>query len=115
MTKFNSDGKETLTWGEALSPAMKITKQKDADQYFAEYVAYNQKWLDKNPRVDGMTAEDIARTNIGYFAGYYDDAVRERVEKLFHCSHPIFGKITKSKPTMEEAFSAGVQSVQEGE
>lgn len=51
----------------------------------------------------------IERSNLGYFAGYYDHETRARVERLFNCAHPIFGAIAeKGPPTAEEAFMAGV-------
>lgn len=107
MTKFNSENKETLTYGECLSPAMKITDADDAQQYLRAYIAYTQKHLDKEPRENSKTAEQICKINLGYFAGYYDNETRERVEKLFCCSHPIFGSISNGSPTAEEAFEKG--------
>lgn len=108
-TVFNPENKEILTFGECLQPAMQITEQEDATQYLEKYVAYIQKKLDEEPRDDDMTAEAIAKANLGYFAGYYDNEVRARVEKLFLCSHPIFGKIEETGPiTPEAAFTAGM-------
>lgn len=53
-------------------------------------------------------AEAIQRSNLGYFAGYYDHATRARVERLFQCEHPVFGAIAvKGAPTAEEAFELG--------
>lgn len=113
MEKFNPQNKEVLTYGESLKPAMKITDQKDADQYLKELVAHGQKFLDKEPRDDNMTAEDIAKQNLAYFAGYYDDETRERVERLFKCKHPIFGSIKKDgSPTPKEAFNKGLNHEQ---
>lgn len=107
-TKFNPENKETMTRGEVLGPAMKITDQADADQYLNDYVAFTQNALDIKPRTDGMTAIQIAKINLGYFAGYYGNKTRERVERLFKCQHPIFGSITKNgPPTAREAFEAG--------
>lgn len=91
ITKFNPENKDTMTYGDCLHPAMKITEQEDADQYLTEYIAHIQKLLDKEPRDDNMTAEQIAKVNIGYFSGYYDGATAERVNKLFRTTHPIFG------------------------
>lgn len=100
MTKFNPQN--------CLQHAMKITDEADAQQYLADYVAYIQTALDKEPRKDGVTAAQIAASNLGYFAGYYDDKTRERVERLFKCQHPIFGSIAQvGAPTAEEAFEAG--------
>jgi len=107
MTKFNPENKEVLTYGECLGPAMVITEKEDADQYFKDYVAFIQKYLDEKPRTDGKTAEQIAKDNLGYYAGYYDHDTQLRVEKLFMCSHPIFGKAANGAPTPEEAFEMG--------
>ena len=105
MTKFNSEGKESLTYGECLKPAMEITEQADADQYLKNYIAYIQVALDKDPRDDSMTAEEIAKINLGYFTGYCDREIQERVCRLFKTAHPIFGDST---PTPEEALAAGL-------
>ena len=108
MTKFNPENKETLTYGECLGPAMEITDPADANQYFDAYVKHIQKYLDKEPRDDNMTAADIAKTNLGYYAGYYDNDTRVRVEKLFTCSHPYFGSIEQNGvPSAAEAFEMG--------
>jgi len=111
MTKFNPEGKEKLTFGETLSPAMEITDPEDAQQYLDEYVKYIQVALDKNPRDDDMSAEQIAKVNLGYFAGYYNNETIGRVEELFMCSHPVFGSIKNNgTPTPEQAFNFGVES-----
>lgn len=109
MTKFNPENKTSLTYGECLHPAMAITDESDAQQYLKDYVAFIQTALDKEPRTDGATATQIAAHNLGYFAGYYDNETRERVERLFKCSHPIFGSIAVkgAAPTAKEAFEAG--------
>ena len=55
-----------------------------------------------------MTAEQIAKNNLGYYSGYYSDDTRQRVERLFKCSHPIFGSIDQVGPvTPQQAFSIG--------
>lgn len=109
MTKFNPKGKDVLTYSECLSPAMKIVDQDEATQYLTDYVAFIQKSLDKDPRSDSMTAEEIAKVNLGYFAGYHDTETRLRVERLFHCSHPIFGNVSNGIPTIKEVFTAGLK------
>lgn len=42
-----------------------------------------------------------ARSNIGYFSGYYDNARRAEICKVFGTSHPIFGT---DPVTPDEAF-----------
>jgi hypothetical protein len=51
-------------------------------------------------------AENVERSNLGYFAGYYNAETMERVNRLFKTTHPIFGGTI---PTPEEAFEAGRQ------
>lgn len=107
MTIFNPEDKEELTYGECLDPAMKITDQHDATQYFYAYVKFIEK--NKDP-VSNMTAIQIAKSNLGYYAGYFNDDTRVRVEKLFMCKHPIFGSIAENgTPTPEEAFNIGLK------
>lgn len=89
MTKFNPSNQQTLTYGEVLGPAMEITDQEDADQYFKEMVAYQERMLITEPRKDGMTAEQMCRCNLGYYAGYYSLEVQDRVKRLFLAPHPI--------------------------
>jgi hypothetical protein len=109
MIKFNPENKEILTYGECLEPAMEITDAEEAKNYLTEYTVYQQKMMDKE-KLDykGLTAEQIAKQNLGYFAGYYNDETRLRIEELFICSHPFFGKAENGIPTNREAFEIGV-------
>ena len=104
--KFNPENKESLTNGECLAPAVEITDPINAKQYFDDYVKYIQRFLDKEPNEDGYTAEEIAKKNLGYFAGYYDYKTQSRVNELFCTSHPVFGDVV---PTIKEAFDTGVK------
>ena len=79
-----------MTSGEKYDPAMKITDQAAADEYFEACV--EQTMRHGYPRAE---AERIERTNLAYYAGYYDDETRERVERLFRCVHPVFGAISQ--------------------
>lgn len=107
MTQFNPEGKETLSYGESLEPAMEITDQEDADQYFADMVAYTRRKIDEDPEIDS-DPEEVCRTNLGYFAGYYSQEVRKRVEKLFGAVHPYLGSVNKEN-TSEEIISTGIK------
>lgn len=93
-----------ITIGEKYRPAMKIEDQEEADAYFEECVQHSIEC--------GRTraeAEEVERSNLGYFAGYYDHETRLRVERLFRCSHPVFGNAASGPPTDEQAFRAGVK------
>ena len=107
-TRFNPENKEVLTFKETLAPAMEITDREDARQYLRDYIAYIQRALDREPREDGMTAEQIARVNLGYYAGYYDREIRARVEELFECEHPHFGKAVSNPISTEDIFVMGL-------
>ncbi len=101
MTKFNIDT--------ALEGGMKITDPKDAQQYLKAYTRFIQKAINKEPARKGQKAEQIAKSNLAYFAGYYDNETRERIERLFSCAHPIFGSIKENgAPGPKKAFEIGV-------
>lgn len=105
-TKFNPEGKEKLTYGEALGTAMSITDPEDAKQYFEAYVDF----MVKHSSIKKREAIEIAKSNLGYYAGYYDNETRERVERLFCCAHPVFGSIAANgAPTPEQAYDIGVK------
>ena len=88
MIVFNPENKKTLTYGEALRPAMGITDKKEAEKYLRDYI----KWLAEN-HVNGNLeeAERIAKANIGYYSGYCDQETMTRVQELFEACHPVFG------------------------
>ncbi len=97
--------KHDITIGDKYKPAMEITDLQEAAAYFEECVQHTMTYGQTRQR-----AEEIEHSNLGYFAGYYDNKTRARVERLFCCAHPIFGAIAeKGPPTSEEAFAAGVK------
>ena len=97
-----------ITIGEAYKPAMAITDANEAQEYFEKLVAHSM--LHGNSRKE---AEEIEKSNLGYFAGYYSNETRKRVEQLFSCAHPIFGTIANGTPTPEQAFELGKKFAKE--
>jgi len=96
---------ERVTIGEKYRPAMEIRSQAEADEYFRRLVEHQISFGTTRER-----AEEVERQNLGYFAGYYDDETRARVERLFLCEHPVFGAIAENgPPTAEEALRAGLE------
>jgi hypothetical protein len=83
MVKLNAG--EPMTVDERLDPAMVITDQGDADDYFAALV----KWQELHKVAD---AETVVKANLGYYAGYMSDSTRARVESLYSTRNPILGK-----------------------
>lgn len=94
-----------ITIGDKYGPAMEIDDQDEADRYFEKCVQHTLSFGYKD--YDRAKAEQIERSNLGYYAGYYSHKVRERVERLFRCTHPIFGSASNGPPTDREAFEVG--------
>lgn len=93
------------THADTYGPAMTITDQTQADQYFDALVEARMVNVPGLPRAD---AEAMERQNLGYYAGYYSHEIRQRVETLFNCVHPIFGSIVEhGPPTADAACVAG--------
>lgn len=91
---------------------MEIKTKDEASEYFKECVEHNmrcQKAEGKFP--DREYAVKTEKSNLGYFAGYYDSETRRRVEELFECSHPIFGNV---EPSSREALAAGMIAAKTG-
>ena len=68
-----------LTIGETYGPAMEITDQAEADEYFKALV-------ERQALVSGITEEraaEIERANLSYYSGYYSDKTTVRVNRLF--------------------------------
>lgn len=68
-----------MTIGEAYGPAMEMTEQEDADEYFKALVV-------RNILLTGNTEEraaEIERVNLSYYSGYYDYGTMARVNRLF--------------------------------
>ena len=105
MTTSKTTMPDQITLGDKYGPAMQIADQGEADVYFEDCVHHTMRF--------GHTrdaAEAIERSNLGYYAGYYDHETRARVERLFRCAHPIFGAIAEQgPPTAEAAFAAGMR------
>ena len=95
-----------------------MTKLKNLSHYYEsdEVAAYftNDDYVyhiyNVNTREDVPTieyAEQCAKKNFGYFAGYYGDDVRKKVYDYFEAVHPVFGN--RYNVTNKEAFYAGMQ------
>lgn len=101
--------KEFNTFGEIFDEALRLVKKNknEALEFFKAYIQYI---FDDAEDVNTLEeAEERAKHNFGYFAGYYSPEVCNIIYKTFQCSHPIFG----DKPfdvTPEEAFRMGQEA-----
>lgn len=79
--------------------AMSCQTREEADEIMREMVSIGALW----------TMKEVKRA-LGYHAGYRENGVRARVERLFDCEHPYFGKFAEmGAPTSEEAFQCGLR------
>jgi hypothetical protein len=93
------------TNGELYDPAMTIQTQEEASKYFNYLVDY---YLEQFGG-ERHEAERIIKINLGYYAGYYDNETRARVEKLYTCEHPYFGRIAeRGAPDASAALLMGL-------
>jgi len=93
-----------VTLGGKYSPAMEIRSKAEANAYFEKCVRHTMSFGKSRDE-----AELIERDNLGYYAGYYDHDTRIRVETLFQCQHPIFGRASDGEPSAEDAFQMGMK------
>jgi hypothetical protein len=84
---------------------MYITDPDLAAHYFEECVQHNMAHSVNNRGL----AEEIERSNLGYWAGYYSRETRLRVEELFGCQHPILGKAKDRDWTPDELVYKGME------
>lgn len=97
-----------ITIGDKYRPAMEMKQPWEANEYFEILVAHCMSWGHTREE-----AENIERQNLGYYAGYYDSGTRRRVEHLFSCAHPVFGKIAEREPSAALAFATGLTAGKE--
>jgi hypothetical protein len=95
---------DNMTYGETYGRAVEIAlhgSKEEAEEWFAALV-------ERNVRLTGVTrdqAEYVERTNIGYWAGYYDESARRAVASVYGAIHPIFGN--DFAPSADKALEAG--------
>lgn len=91
--KFNPENKAVLTYGDIMNGAISVKTEDEAEQYLKDYVEYIKKFMNEPNYTNSrnLTAEQIAKENIGYGTGYYDKATSYNLRVLFKVSHPVFG------------------------
>ena len=90
-------GQSFETMGAIFNEAVRLAKT-DVEEALRFFGAYVQHIYNKADDLTALAederlaaAESRAKSNFGYFAGYYDAEVCDLVYKTFSCSHPIFG------------------------
>jgi len=90
-------GQSFNTFAAIFNEAIRLVKTdvEEAQRFFNAYVQYI---YNNAPDLAAMAederlaaAESRAKSNFGYFAGYYNAEVCDLVYKTFSCNHPIYG------------------------
>lgn len=84
------EGKTLETMGEIFNTALDVAKTGNSDRcqkFLTSYVEY----IVSESNLNVAEAENIAKSNLGYFAGYYNSEVYETINKAYGAVHPVFG------------------------
>ena len=85
------ENKKYETMGEIFSLANSLAKEGAKSKCEDFLIAYATSILDANESVANYEdALKIAKSNLGYFAGYFNSTTYERVNKTYGAIHPIF-------------------------
>ena len=85
-------GKELSNMGELFNEALRLAKE-NKDEAHEFFKAYVKAVIDENDEVYSLEeAERIAKSNLGYWAGYYNEETCVIIYETYRCEHPIFGK-----------------------
>ena len=96
--------RDDLTIGQIYGYAVEVTEPAEAERFMADLLNWHiEKWH-QSPEEARITI----LSNIGYYAGYYDQETAERCYRLYGAVHPIFGR---TQPTAEQAFALGLTSL----
>jgi hypothetical protein len=80
--KFNKDTEMTEIMDILIKTARK-GKKKDKEDVFCAYVNL----IFENNDIDYIEAEKCARKNISYMVGYYDESIRNLIEKSYNIKY----------------------------
>lgn len=96
------ENKELNTIGEIFDKALSLAKKdkQKALDFLDAYATYVQ----EANNISKEEALEIAKSNFGYFAGYFDDSVRKIIYDTYQAAHPIFGN---ASVTSEQAYEMG--------
>ena len=85
------ENKKYETMGEIFSLANSLAKEGVKSKCEDFLIAYATSILDANESVtNSEDALKIAKSTLGYFAGYFNSTTYERVNKTYGAIHPIF-------------------------
>lgn len=77
---------DIMTNEELYGPAMNASTKAEVDAHLERIVSVLRDGL---PDYSDEALRRMARWNVAYYAGYFDDTTRERVRRLFACAQPF--------------------------
>lgn len=94
-----------------------LTEAIEADTALRARICFNfliKAYVKHNPNIDHEHAVKEVKNKLGYFAGYYSNEQRQRVEELYDVEHPILGRFSEmGAPTPSEAMQCGMLYVKD--
>ena len=104
------ENKKYETMGEIFSLANSLAKEGAKSKCEDFLIAYATSILDANESVANYEdALKIAKSNLGYFAGYFNSTTYERVNKIYGAIHPVF-KTNPFDITPEEIYRISLEN-----
>ena len=103
------ENKKYETMGEVFDLANSIAKDDNKSKCEQFLIEYAKHIIETNEKVTNYEeALNIARSNLGYFAGYYDRKTYDRINNAYGAVHPVF-KTNPFDIAPEEAYRIGLE------
>ena len=108
MANMIYKGVELEYFDQIFNKGLELAKT-DKDEALEFFKAYIQYIYEDAEDIDSLeAAEEIAKRNFGYWAGYYGPKDCKLIYDTFNCEHPYLGKEPYSL-SPEEIFNKGRQ------
>ena len=104
------ENKKYETMRETFELANSLAKDGNKSKCEQFLIEYAKHIIEANEKVTNYEeALNIARSNLGYFAGYYDRKTYDRINKAYGAIHPVF-KTNPFKITPEEIYRISLEN-----
>lgn len=84
---------QLLTIGDIFNKALEIAKTGDKERCQL-FLKFYSEYISSKNNISINKAIDIAKSNLGYFAGYYNREIYDIINNMYNAIHPVF----KSNP-----------------
>lgn len=104
------EGTNLTSMGSVFDKALEIAETGDGDRCQNFLTAYANWIIEVNGHYNIEEATEIAKSNLGYFAGYYSSEVYETINKAYSAVHPVFGR-NPFDVSPDEAYRKALETV----